>query len=209
MKKIPFLFVPIIVLILSGCSDNNSTDVQEELQHTFNAITPLSQGNIWGYNHISLEYKDKDTSFISGNHFIELTEEKDKNGRVHYFTNGGITGPQWWLYTNSQGLWITDLLDNRYEIFAAKYPCQAGDKWKTTSEYDLSSQAECEVISTNEKRIVDGKEYLCIHYRSTDLKNPEKVVDSYYALNIGKVQEVYFYKGKALSRTDLDSVLIK
>lgn len=214
MKTKLFLLCSVLVFSIFGCTEDNSTDVQEsqqELLHTFNPIMPLAEGNIWIYKPISIEYIGKDTIKREGYpSFIYLTEEKDNNGQPIYFTNGGITGPQVWLYTNKEGLWLIDKNNQSKKEFIAKYPCQVGDKWKTTEVFSLEdTEVEYTVISTNETHAVRGKEYTCIHYRVTEVKNPDNSTDLYYALNIGKVDEIFSIKGTVYNASELDSCNVK
>ncbi len=223
MKKLAFLCLPFIAMIISGCPDENAPQPTSKQS----VIVPLALGNKWTYKH-KYSYKDVNDSTIFGEetYTVSLDSVRDIEGTKVFTQIGSVIGgsTQVWGYPsyNNQGFGFYDQTTNVVKL-AIKYPTEVGYKWGgdtvTTTNVKGNKLGQFfmydYVVSTNTNVKANNRNYTCYQYRSQfcDVKTKEPIansfIDNYYAENIGLVMIKHLHNGNEISQRELMDYMVK
>jgi len=223
MKKIVFLCLPLIAMIICGCPDENApqpTPKQSE-------IVPLALGNKWTYKK-EYSYTDDEGIIVSKveTRTISLDSVRDIEGKKVFTeigsTVGGIAQVWGYVFNDKDGHWITQK-SSSYTSLIAKYPGNVGYKWNEDTVTVTNEVGKklgqffiyTYIVSTNTSVKANNKGYNCYQYRSQlcDLVTKEPIAnsfrDTYYAENIGLVMVKQIHDGYQVSQTELIDYTLK
>jgi hypothetical protein len=198
-----FFLVPLVFVTFAGCK-NFSTDSISEIQQ----IMPLAVGNEWIYGdknfdsigHITFLYNDT----------LKIRSVVNDHGQILYYDQLGFFGSHAFIL-KANGLWsfVTGELSPNLELFEIPYPIKKDTLivLDTTLKQGIvdsnGNYTSDEVIETiilkNENVLINvpAGSFFCYQYQIDQTVISTKNVvgrhDVYYALNLGKVYEEYFY----------------
>lgn len=215
------LSIVLAIIMVSGCGENTAPSDNKP-----QTINPLIQGNRWNYHSISYIYPNNSTTIKEEKKYsIEVVGKEIINGKEYALLQySDQEEPSLVAYNDNMGYWQNSL-HNRFHnpILMAAFPCKTGDTWVRDTIPRTDEQGNkigtfttrMTVISTNTKRNVYNKDYICYHYQETynELNDNTKIsdtrVDYFYAVNIGLVEMVMTDKGKEIKTIELMSASLQ
>ena len=211
------LSIVLAIIMVSGCGE--STTPSENKPQTIN---PLLQGNRWNYHSVWYKSPNNSTTIKEEKKYsIEVVGKEIIKGKEYALLQySDQDKPSLAAYNDNTGYWQNSL-DN--PILMAAFPCKTGDTWVRDTIPRTDEQGNkigtfttrMTVISTNTKRNVYNKDYICYHYQETynELNDNTKIsdtqIDYFYAVNIGLVEMVMTDKGKEIRTLELMSASLQ